>query len=171
MELVKRMLGAICLKYGSKALTIPVNSPILIGMKHNYVCRIDGTKFSSQQPNAVYCSIDCRNKSYAERQGRISDIKIPSGTAGAISEILVSADLMAKGYAVFRALSMSCFCDIISIKDKNIYRIEVRTGYISGSGTVSFDHNTHGEIDLFGVYVPRKKECYYFNNDKNQVYL
>lgn len=50
-------------------------------------------------------------------------------TVGAISELIAGADLLRLGYAVFRALSPSCPCDLIAMApDGTILRIEVRTG-------------------------------------------
>jgi hypothetical protein len=54
---------------------------------------------------------------------------LPSGTTGAISELLVSSDLLRRGYAVFRALSPSCSCDLAILKGGRLFRVEVRTAY------------------------------------------
>jgi hypothetical protein len=53
-----------------------------------------------------------------------------AGTVGAIGELIVSADLLQKGYEVFRALSPSSSCDLaILTKEKKLIRVEVKTGY------------------------------------------
>lgn len=53
---------------------------------------------------------------------------LSTGKVGAISELIVCADLLKKGWEVFRTVSQSCSCDLIVIKNKKILRIEVRTG-------------------------------------------
>ncbi len=52
---------------------------------------------------------------------------------------MASADLIKKGYEVFRALSPSCSCDLIAKKGSKILRIEVRTGQIyANTGRLSY---------------------------------
>lgn len=58
-------------------------------------------------------------------------VKICSHNAGAIGELLVSADLLSRGYTVFRSVSPAAACDLIVLEDKNgvnaIIRFEVKT--------------------------------------------
>ena len=151
---------------------MPMNRAILIHMAYNVVCKIDDKEFISAQPAARYCSDLCRQKAAVIRSGRTSFLNLPTGTVGAIAEILVAADLLKKGYAVFRALSMSCFCDVIAIKEKRIFRMEIRTGYPSmTSDAIRFSRDTHGEIDCFGVYVGKRDEIFYFDATGSPIYL
>ncbi len=53
---------------------------------------------------------------------------LPTGTIGAIGELAAGADLLRRGYEVFRALSPACSCDLIALRDGRLLRIEVRTG-------------------------------------------
>ena len=128
------------------------------------ICEVCGKEFQGQIHYKT-CSEECRKERYRKRFGRYADTSISSGTVGAISEIMISADLMKKGYAVFRALSPACFCDVIAIKDKKILRVEIRTGYMAKNGKIFFPRNTHGEIDIFGIYERALNECSYY--DKN----
>jgi hypothetical protein len=53
---------------------------------------------------------------------------VPNGTLGAERELLVAAELMLRGYHVFRALSPSSPCDLIAYReDRTPIRIEVRS--------------------------------------------
>lgn len=52
---------------------------------------------------------------------------ISSSTVGAVGELRVAADLLTKGFEVFRALSPTCSCDLLAMKDGRIIRIECRT--------------------------------------------
>src|SRR5260370_36493465 len=90
-----------------------------------------------------YCSDRCSKKAAIDRSGRISTLDLPPATVGTVAELIVSGDLLKKGYAVFRALSASCFCDVIAIKEKAFLRVEIRTGYMSDKGTILFSTNTH----------------------------
>lgn len=66
------------------------------------------------------------------------------GQIGALGELMVSCDLIKKGYEVFRALSQSCSCDLVALKNEKCVRIEVRysnTIYIpTGKGMVNKKH-------------------------------
>jgi len=50
-----------------------------------------------------------------------------TGTKGAIGELRVCTDLLARGYEVFRAVSPSASCDLIAVRDGRIWRVEVRS--------------------------------------------
>ena len=57
------------------------------------------------------------------------DDRIAPATTGAIGELRVCADLMERGYEVFRALSQSRHsCDLVAMRGAFMLRIEVRTG-------------------------------------------
>jgi hypothetical protein len=58
----------------------------------------------------------------------IGPSQLPTGTLGALSELLASTDLLAQGFEVFRALSPACSCDLIACRGGLTLRIEVRTG-------------------------------------------
>ena len=84
--------------------------------------------FVARAPNARYC-VSCYK--VQEQNKKSPYLHLSSGTVGAIGELMVSVDLMKKGYEVFRALSPSCSCDLAILKDKKLLRIEVRTGYFA----------------------------------------
>lgn len=137
-------------------------------------CEGCGDKFYTTYSHKEYCGKKCRGLDYRRRMGReIIGTTIPSGTTGAISELVVSADLMGKGWAVFRAMSPSCFCDLVAVDGQNhIKRIEVRTGYRSQvSGKVSYPKQRNGEIDLFGVVDRNSRQVWYIDLDGNEVSL
>jgi hypothetical protein len=90
-----------------------------------------GEWFSTQNSVKRYCSRTCQvGRKNLERKtinnGRVNGI--PTGTVGAISELMACVDLMNKGYEVFRAMSPSSNCDLIGIKNEVIHKYEVRTG-------------------------------------------
>ena len=88
-------------------------------------------------------SIKCRGCKLKEKTefSRYKRAGISTSTVGAIQELLVSVDLMEKGYHVFRALSPSCPCDLFALKDGKAFDIEVRTAYRKQDG--SFSKNYH----------------------------
>jgi len=60
---------------------------------------------------------------------------VPEGvapsTVGAIAEHRVAADLLLRGYEVFRASSPTCSCDLIAYRGGVMRSLEVRTGQIT----------------------------------------
>jgi len=64
-----------------------------------------------------------------------------TSTIGATSELLVAADLLRRGFEVFRAVSPTCSCDLGVLRDGRFLRVEVKTVRKSerGAGSVSAD--------------------------------
>lgn len=95
------------------------------------LCENCGGKIPETRANryAKYCSKKCYDiwakKHY--RGDRPYAKKLPTGTVGTISELVVSIDLMIKGYEVFRALSPHCSCDLAILNGGKLMTIEVKT--------------------------------------------
>lgn len=84
-------------------------------------CPVCGTYFARvvfQQ----YCSRKCWVHVQKQSKGEVS-----TGTQGAIAELSISADLLRKGYNVFRAISPACAYDLVASKFSEVWHIEVRT--------------------------------------------
>lgn len=98
--------------------------------------------------NKKFCSTDC----YKLKVGAKSPFNgISTGTVGAIAELVVSADLMKRGYEVYRALSQSSSCDLLALKNGILTKIEVKTGYTNGAtGSLSFPKGKM-RADIFAV--------------------
>lgn len=94
-----------------------------------------------------YCSPRCR-KDVAVKPGQFSTL-MSTGMRGAVGELTVSADLINKGYEVFRSVSQCASCDLIALRDGVAVRVEVRTA---------------------AIYKPTGKLCYsIINPDKADV--
>lgn len=98
--------------------------------------------------NQVFCSQVCRPSQSQNINGRLD---LPTATVGAIAEMAVCADLLRHGYAVFRAISPACYCDILAKKDNSILEIEVRTGF-KRHGHWSFAKGRHNDVTHFAVW-------------------
>lgn len=102
--------------------------------------------------HAVFCSIACRRESwqslYPSRSGAS---QLSRGTVGAISELRVAVDLLARGFEVFRALSSNCSCDLIATQNGKLLRVEVKTGTLLISGAATYDKKQAGKVDLFAI--------------------
>ena len=53
---------------------------------------------------------------------------LPTGTVGAVHEMLVAMQLMTAGWDVYRALSPAAACDLLITADGTTLRVEVTTG-------------------------------------------
>ena len=82
-------------------------------------------RFVPRRPDQKYCSKQCRPSYMTYGSG----LDLASGTVGAIAELAVSADLMRRGFEVFRALSPSSSCDLLAIRQPGLppVKIEVRS--------------------------------------------
>lgn len=94
-----------------------------------------------------YCSDACAYERTTDLVGRLS-----TGVVGAIGELVVSADLMRRGYAVFRAVSPSCYSDLIAKKDGRVLEIEVRTMHRGRNGKPYFSRKLHADINCLALW-------------------
>jgi hypothetical protein len=106
-------------------------------------------------PNTVWCTVFCRDA--ARDSSRMYD-GVSTGTAGAISELRVACDLMARGYPVFRALSPACLCDLIVWTVAGAVRVEVRTATWTGAFNKD-NKRDKGRQDTF-AFVSKNKITY-----------
>jgi hypothetical protein len=104
--------------------------------------------FAKKARNHRYCD-QCR---YPQRKPNV--VQLSTSTTGAISELRVASDLMAAGWQVFRALSPSCYCDLIAVKDGKVRHIEARTARYTVGGVLSYPKNHHRDATEFAVFTP-----------------
>lgn len=118
-------------------------------------CKVCGTLFQPKSSRAVYCNPRCK---YADERPKSlwADVAIPTTTIGAMNELRVAMDLMAKGYHVFRALSPSGPCDLIAFRPAGpVLRIEVRTA-MERMGKLFFSKDHADQCEHFAVVVPER---------------
>jgi hypothetical protein len=78
---------------------------------------------------------------------------LSTSTIGAIAELKVGADLLGKGYAVFRALSPACRCDLVILSAHRAWTVEVRTGYYTPAGTLIYS-GAQIRADVVAILTP-----------------
>ena len=90
--------------------------------------------------HAKFCNESCRKKrDYdAYRQMNPNRCASRNGATGAAHEMLVCADLLRKGYHVFRSVAPDGACDIIILQGKSVLRIEVKTSYKNRNGAIGW---------------------------------
>lgn len=121
------------------------------------VCTGCGKEFTTWRKPQKFCSKRC-NQRFNNQPTGFRHI-IPPSTVGAISELLVGADLLRRGYEVFRALSPSCSCDLAILKNGKLLRVEVRTGRKNRRGNVVYANTTHRH-DVMAVVVGKDQILY-----------
>ena len=100
---------------------------------------------------ARFCSNRCSKEKWSSE---IPKTSIPRGSIGAVSELVVCADLLAKGYYVFRNVSAHGPCDIIILKNDKCFRVEVKTGTMLPTGTMVHSPVSEGEShDILAVVL------------------
>jgi len=117
-----------------------------------------GVRFRGRK-NKLYCSSKCGTL-HGDYDNGFSFSKYPglsTGTIGAIGELMVSADLLMKGYEVFRSVSATCSCDLAILKNGKFLRIEVRSGYKIKSGELRY----LGKVRADHVAIVFKNEIEY----------
>lgn len=110
-----------------------------------------------------YCSVECRSLHYKkimQKQNRTTGYGLPTGTVGAIGEMVVCADLLRKGYEVFRAVAGSASCDLAVLKNGKLVRVEVTTGHRTIGGGVGHPNKSKskaaGKHDILAVAIGDK---------------
>lgn len=117
-----------------------------------------GLEFVTKSSQQKYCTVDCRKKhTYIEPK----NADLSTGTTGAISELIVSADLLSKNIPVFRALSPSCPFDLVAAFHGRFVSIEVRTASRAIGKDCLYHEDSHQGADLFGLYVHGESNCHY----------
>lgn len=134
-----------------------------IGLKSARTCERCGEPFTTRVTKRRFCSRTCKSMAYqANHQRPSGKLGLSVGTVGTVSELLVAADLLLKGHAVFRALSPSCVCDLAVLIEDRLYRIEVTTGHVYPTGRIThpkkFDESRH---DIIACVVHSTGEIIY----------
>mgnify|MGYP001577228583 CR=1 FL=1 len=100
-----------------------------------------------QRKRASFCQDKCR-RIWQTINDRDPEVKRgqSTGATGAISELRVCADLLQRGYEVFRSVSQATSCDLIALKDTIFTRIEVRTGKYTKNRLVLVNRDMRADV-------------------------
>ena len=105
----------------------------------------------------VYCNMKCRRELHRKKSGVIQN-GLSTGNVGAIAELIVCADLLYRGYAVFHSVSQSASCDLIIMKNGKMQRVEVTTGYRCKSGKLQYPPHKESNYDILCIIIKNKNE-------------
>lgn len=74
-------------------------------------CRFCTREFVPSRKHKHFCHAECYSAYWRAEHTRLNEHRrwpVPSGTVGAIHELIVATDLLKRGYHVFRAMSPAC---------------------------------------------------------------
>lgn len=109
--------------------------------------------------NQMYCSVECRET--VSITPSVTWTGLSTATLGALSELRVAADLLRRGFYVFRAVSPTGPCDLIFIYDKP-FTVEVRTGRTRpGNAQIDCGRRISEGVDVFAVCI-NESTVHYF---------
>lgn len=108
-------------------------------------CMHCGQTMAAPAKHQRFCSKECRTKARQQQYGKELDFKQglrPASTTGAISELTAAADLLRRGYHVFRSVAPNSPCDLVILKDDRLQKVEVTTGSRTGFGKLCYPGKT-----------------------------
>lgn len=87
-------------------------------------------------------------------------VPINHTAAGLIGELLVAADLTARGYVAFIPLTRNAECDLIAMsKDGRLEKIEVRCGKRTPAG-ITYNRKPEGTHDRYAIVITGEPVIY-----------
>lgn len=139
-------------------------------IKHCEECSeiIPASRFKHSPAYKVrFCSKECQQfnskRRMAEANNRpIEPVSTNHTITGSVSELVVSVDLMRKGYHVFRSMSPHSPCDLVVMKSGVVQRIEVRTGTVNLDGTYTYPKHEleKHQYDVLAVVIRGNEVIY-----------
>ena len=128
----------------------------------NKVCPVCTTEFTPDRKNRKFCSKKCsvQNVACTSGHGAFAD-NVTTTMIGAVAELAISSDLYANGYHVYRSLTSNGPVDLIAVKEQNIRMIEVRTGWYTKYGVLSFSKDRSKQATEFAVFIHSDKTIHY----------
>lgn len=119
-------------------------------------CRACGILLEEPNRKRQFCSFRCASSAKKQEYKVNNPMRGNStGTTGTISELRVSVDLLIRGYAVFRALSQSCPCDLAILHETTLLRVEVATAFRRAHGQVFSPHmKNRDKYDILAQVLP-----------------
>ena len=108
---------------------------------------------AQRNSQARFCGPKCRRAKYLSNHIPLA----PKSFLGAVNELIVCADFLAKQNHVFRNVSQHGPCDIVILKNDKCYRVEVKSGRRLPSGLLCHSPLSEGEKhDILAVVLDGK---------------
>ena len=112
----------------------------------------------------TFCSIQCLRKYTKEESLGGSPPNINKSDKGILGEHAVIADLIRKGFNVFKAVNRHSPFDLLIEKDDIIMKVEVKTGGRNDkTGTLYFGSTVNNDFHILAVYDLVTTNVYYIH--------
>lgn len=125
------------------------------------LCEYCKRQFRTTLSRQRFCATNCQraateNVPLVHPSQIEAGVQIPTSTAGAASELRAAADLMLRGFHVFRAMSPSCPCDLVVWRPSGpVIRVEVKTARVNSvTGVISFQKALRNIFDAICHVTP-----------------
>lgn len=117
-------------------------------------CKVCTKEFTTRASRVFYCSEQCSLKAAANRVGKPSSAEgVCTGSLGSAHELLVCADLLKRGWEVFRSVSSHASVDLIAHKNGVLKRVEVTTGSRKVDGGISHPTKDPARHDVLAIVL------------------
>lgn len=103
-----------------------------------------------------YCAANYQKEQWRLHNPKSASTTLTTNTIAEVNEMRVAIDLLAKGFAVYRAAFQGMPCDMVVMKDvaaTGHLRIEVTTGNRTASGTVVHPKRDESLYDVLAIVV------------------
>lgn len=107
--------------------------------------------FDREDGGNAFCNKTCREQ-YHYKLDRPEPTLCNRTDLGAASELMVVADLLLKGFKVYRSCTPSAPFDLGAYKEGTFHRVEVKTGRINKNGSMTHPKPSNNEYDILAVY-------------------
>lgn len=138
------------------------HNPKIKQKKMDKKCLYCGEKLINVLPHRKFCNKKCNTSFRSKSLGfeEFCQEKLQSHVIGAMNEMLVCADLIRKGYEVFKAICNNS-CDIAILKNKILLRVEVTTGNIFKiNGKIHIPVKNKEKFDILAIVLKDGKIIY-----------
>lgn len=124
--------------------------PMMTEMKQ---CGFCAAPFTPRTAHHRFCTPACRKSAFTDGERR----GVHRLTSAAISQTLVTMDLMRRGYAVYRAQSSAYAADLVAIvsDEDTTLRVKVKTLRRRADGSISVPQLPAG-VDILALVVDRQ---------------
>ncbi len=103
-----------------------------------------------------YCEPECRQQHYyAKNRNTTYPTSLTTGSIGTIGDLGVAADLLKRGYDVFKSISPACWTDLVVYVDGRFQSVEVKTGYRTATGRLVYG-KPRTKTDIVAVLLPNE---------------
>jgi hypothetical protein len=134
------------------------------------ICHEEFTPTNTKCTNQKYCADHSRSKQL-QLINQTPYESAPTNFKGTLSELIVAADLMKKGYHVFRNLAPHGLDLIAYGQNKEMLRIEVTTGRYYPDGNILFERHEKSSFNWDYVGVGMPDGAVFYTKDGGQSFL